>query len=138
MAKFTDFIPMQEELRQTKAALAEERENAITWMNAYQTVSKERDEADRRAGAAERGWEADRESLSTFRRVLDQMKEQRGYHRNETFDRVWDETCAKADRAEKAEAALAKARDALANALAAGLPEDVAQEVRAALQGEGY
>lgn len=73
-------------------------------MNALTALRAERDEADRRAGAAERGWEHDRERLQTFARVRDEMKEQRGYHRNVSFDAVWKETCEKADRAEAAEA----------------------------------
>lgn len=59
----------------------------------------ERDEADRRAGAAERGWEADKETLATYRRHRDKLKEERGYNPNVSFDTVWKETCAKADAA---------------------------------------
>jgi hypothetical protein len=81
-------------------------------------VEAERDEADRRAGAAERGWEHDRDRLMTFNRVRDQMKDQRGFHRNVTFDKVWADVCAKADRAKAAEAKLAQAVEALRHAKA--------------------
>ena len=62
-------------------------------------LTAERDEADRRAGAAERGWEADKETLATYRRHRDKLKEERGYNPNVSFDTVWKETCAKADAA---------------------------------------
>ncbi len=42
---------------------------------------------------------------------LDKAKEQRGYHVNVSFDTVWAETCAKADRAETAEAELSRVKE---------------------------
>jgi DNA-binding protein H-NS len=59
--------------------------------NAVRTVTRERDEADRRAGAAERqlaNASADLQRLTDWR---DKQKEAAGYHRNISFDVVWQE-----------------------------------------------
>lgn len=77
-------------------ALLAERDAALAEVS---RLTAERDEADRRAGAAERGWEADKETLATYRRHRDKLKEERGYNPNVSFDTVWKETCAKADAA---------------------------------------
>ena len=73
----------------------------------------ERDEADRRAGAAERELVDKIDSISKRQRWLRNAKEARGYHQNVSFDRVWSETCAAADRATQAE----RQRDELRKAL---------------------
>lgn len=54
-------------------------------------LAAERDEADRRAGAAERELASVRSDLDTMRRVREKMKEQWGAHPNTSFDVVWDE-----------------------------------------------
>lgn len=87
------FIAAARELVPALLARAESAEAEVARLTA------ERDEADRRAGAAERGWEADKETLATYRRHLDKLKEERGYNPNVSFDTVWKETCAKADAA---------------------------------------
>ena len=78
-----------------------------------EALVKERDEADRRAGAAERSLESDRETLRRLGHWRDRQKEARGYPHTISFDVVWTETCAKADRYEAAEAKLVKAVEAL-------------------------
>ena len=58
------------------------------------TVEKERDEADRRAGAAERYLEQLRQDDVATRRWLKRMKQEWGVHENTTFDHVWAECLA--------------------------------------------
>ena len=55
-------------------------------------VTKERDDADRRAGAATREMEDLIDSQHRRTRWLDTAKEQWGVHRNISFDVVWDES----------------------------------------------
>lgn len=66
-------------------------------MSAYEAVVAERDDADRRAGAAERrlGGAED----TSQRRVgwLREAKQARGYRDHVSFDTVWAETCMLAD-----------------------------------------
>lgn len=64
---------------------------AIDAENVIRTLSAQRDEADRRAGAAERELASVRSELDTMRRVRERMKEQWGAHYNTSFDVVWDE-----------------------------------------------
>lgn len=61
----------------------------------------ERDEADRRAGAAERLLADRDDSIMRREQWLRRAKEERGYGQNTSFDRVWSETCALADRAKE-------------------------------------
>lgn len=69
----------------------------------------ERDEADRRAGAAERD-NANRRSSDIKRQDwLDERKRSLGYDIGVSFDRVWDDTLAKACRLDEALAALTAA-----------------------------
>lgn len=49
----------------------------------------ERDEADRRAGAAERQLEHANDNIRARTRWLDQAKDDAGFHRNVSFDKVW-------------------------------------------------
>ncbi len=77
------------------------------------TLTAERDEADRRAGAAEREMASLKEEARKRRWWLDSAKEARGYGMYVTFDRVWAETCAKADEA----AGLRQQNEALQEAL---------------------
>ncbi|ALJ08273.1 hypothetical protein JL11_07900 [Brevundimonas sp. DS20] len=67
-------------------------------------LERERDDADRRAGAAERQLEDKTDSIVKRRQWLSRAKAERGYHDNTSFDRVWADTCAAADRAQAAEA----------------------------------
>lgn len=64
-------------------------------------LTAERDEADRRAGAAERERASDREDLIRLDRVRDTMKKQWGVHYNVSFDIVWDEALALKRAAER-------------------------------------
>ena len=57
----------------------------------------ERDEADRRAGAAERKLAALEETERKTQSWLAEQKRRRGYGPHVSFDRVWHDTCAKAD-----------------------------------------
>ena len=57
----------------------------------------ERDEADRRAGAAEREMERLKESARRRNGWLSRAKQERGYDDTVSFDVVWKETCDKAD-----------------------------------------
>ncbi|GJD65134.1 hypothetical protein [Methylobacterium frigidaeris] len=66
----------------------------------------ERDEADRRAGAAEREMASLKEEARKRRWWLDDAKRSRGYSMNTSFDVVWAETCAKADEADRLREAL--------------------------------
>lgn len=61
-------------------------------------MQKTIDEADRRAGAAERRLEHLRESASRRERWISDAKRQRGYEDGVSFDRVWNATCELADR----------------------------------------
>ncbi|GAB3763656.1 hypothetical protein GCM10028796_17550 [Ramlibacter monticola] len=54
----------------------------------------ERDEADRRAGAAERELDSLREAAAARTRWLDKAKDAAGYDRNVSFDVVWADTLA--------------------------------------------
>ncbi|MGF3028048.1 hypothetical protein ACQVP2_35330 [Methylobacterium aquaticum] len=60
-------------------------------------VEAERDEADRRAGAAERRIARLEEDARKEERWLEDAKRARGYDIGVSFDTVWVETCAKAD-----------------------------------------
>lgn len=51
-------------------------------------------EADRRAGAAERERQSDRNDVVRLARVTAQMKDQWGVSQNISFDRVWDDALA--------------------------------------------
>lgn len=57
----------------------------------------ERDEADRRAGAAERKLAALEETERRTQSWLAEQKRRRGYGPHVSFDKVWSDTCAKAD-----------------------------------------
>jgi hypothetical protein len=69
-----------------------------------EALKGERDEADRRAGFAERRLEAANETALKRRQWLDNAKIERGATINDSFDAVWAETCALADRTQAAEA----------------------------------
>jgi len=56
----------------------------------------ERDEADRRAGAAEREMASLKDDLYRLNNWRERQKEAAGYHRNTSFDIVWAETLSKA------------------------------------------
>lgn len=55
-------------------------------------------EADRRAGAAERQMAEMTDTIARANRSIERMKEEAGYHSNVSFDVVWAETLAKANR----------------------------------------
>ena len=55
-------------------------------------------EADRRAGAAERRLADMADTLAKLNSSRDRMKAEAGYHANVSFDVVWAETLAKANR----------------------------------------
>lgn len=61
---------------------------------AFNALVRERDEADRRAGAAERHTSKLADDLRRIDRVHDQMKDQWGVSRNVSFDVVWAEALA--------------------------------------------
>lgn len=61
-------------------------------------VTAERDEADRRAGAAERRLADLEDSARKRERWMRQTKEARGYSEWTSFDRVWADTCKAADQ----------------------------------------
>ena len=54
-------------------------------------LTRERDEADRRAGAAERELASARETLACHSRSRERMKDEAGYDRNVSFDIVWSD-----------------------------------------------
>ncbi len=83
------------------------RDSLVTAASAQARIAAleaERDDADRRAGAAERLLEGKTDRIIKRERWLRDAKEARGYHQNISFDRVWADTCAAADRAQAAEA----------------------------------
>lgn len=86
------------------------RETFTSLLAAHQQVTAERDEADRRAGAAEREAERDREDARARSAWLHQAKGQAGYSTNVSFDKVWAETLEKAARADTATSELARLR----------------------------
>jgi hypothetical protein len=86
-------------------------------------LEAERDEADRRAGAAERMAATVKERLVKEDLWRYRAKEERGYGFNVSFDVVWRETCAKADRADRLAAMLKEAKEALRRWLDSGCPD---------------
>ena len=70
-----------------------------------EALTAERDEADRRAGAAERKIDRLEEAARKEQSWLMDAKISRGATINDSFDQVWAETCSLADRAQSAEAA---------------------------------
>lgn len=78
----------------------------------------ERDEADRRAGAAERRNASEladlKDCVQGQTEWLREAKAERGYSDEVSFDRVWAEVCAKADEADELRTQLQAARDAKA------------------------
>lgn len=88
-------------------------------------VTQERDEADRRAGEAERRRDGDRDTLVRLTQWRERQKEARGYDYNVSFDIVWAETCAKADKAATLQADLAEARARTAEEAAAIIEKNV-------------
>ncbi|MCP1550650.1 MULTISPECIES: hypothetical protein [Methylorubrum] len=87
-----------------------EREAKDSALADLQRVEAERDEADRRAGAAEREAESDREGTRKRNSWLHQAKLQAGYSTGVSFDKVWAETLEKAGRADTATAEAASLR----------------------------
>lgn len=65
-------------------------------------ITVERDDADRRAGAAERKLEDVQDTLARQNQWRDAQKRSRGYDTNVSFDVVWGDTCKLADQALKA------------------------------------
>lgn len=65
-------------------------------------LTQERDEADRRAGAAERRQASTSDSLFKLNHWRDKQKVMAGYSPNVSFDIVWAETLEKANKAEEA------------------------------------
>lgn len=61
---------------------------------AMELLKKERDEADRRAGAAERELQRYKDAQQANDQWLDKAKEQWGVHRHTSFDLVWEEALA--------------------------------------------
>jgi chromosome segregation ATPase len=76
-------------------------------------LTRERDEAQARCFRLADQVESLEDTARNRRHWLDEAKRSRGYHINVTFDRVWEETCAKADRADAAEARLQQMTKAL-------------------------
>ncbi len=119
------------------AAATRKVATALTALQAEnERMREERDNADRLAGAAERELADKSDSLRTMSAWRDRQKEARGYHRNVSFDTVWAETCAKADRAEPAEAELKAALARLTSERDQARAEAAAAYERAALEAE--
>jgi hypothetical protein len=89
-------------------------------LNRLARTTDERDEADRRAGSAERQLADEKDTSSKRGFWLYRAKEDRGYDQNVSFDVVWADTCALADRTEAAES-LAQSEKARAGRLADAL-----------------
>lgn len=68
-------------------------------------VCDELDEADRRAGSAERRIVETADSLANIHKWHDEQKVAAGFHRNDPFDKAWDETLRKARSYEQIQAA---------------------------------
>ena len=80
---------------------------------------RERDEADRRAGAAERDMERLKESAAARAQWLSRAKGQRGYDDHISFDHVWKDTCEAADASGRLTADLAASQETIAEMLRA-------------------
>lgn len=78
-----------------------------------EALTTERDDADRRAGAAERHLAWANEENSKRSRWLRKAKEERGYGDEVSFDRVWEEACKGADSAKALQAENERLREAL-------------------------
>jgi len=126
------------------------RDSLVTAASAQARMAEletERDDADRRAGAAERLLEGKTDSIIKRERWLRDAKEARGYHQNISFDRVWADTCAAADRAQAAEDRADRLADGITAAMLILTPEPgdkplterekMARQLLAALQQEG-
>lgn len=83
-----------------------------TLLARFAAISVERDEADRRAGAAERRLDHLEKAERNAQRWLEERKEELGYDTGVSFDTVWAETLAKARRLEALGAASAEAEEA--------------------------
>ncbi len=109
---------MTKDLTERLKEAAAEREMILTWSwpqlcellteaaSLIQRLEGERDEADRRAGSAERKLAYLEDAGKRETGWLLDAKTSRGYDGNISFDTVWVETCALADRAIAAEQAL--------------------------------
>jgi len=97
-------------------------------------LTRERDEAQARCFRLADQVERLEDEARTRRRWLDNAKEARGYHVNVTFDTVWAETCAKADRAETAEAEAARLKAALEEIIAIAPAFPLISQLRKAQQ----
>lgn len=64
------------------------------WTQEVLVSKSELDEADRRAGAAERELTRYKDDVARLNRVRDRMKEEWGVHYNTSFDKVWEEALA--------------------------------------------
>ena len=103
------------------------------------SLEGERDEADRRAGAAERLASSSSETIQAFRACRDKQKESAGYQRNVSFDIVWAETLAKANRAEAAEALAERLEESLRQVIENAdfsAPEKMPRIAQTAIKGE--
>jgi hypothetical protein len=86
---------------------------AQKYFDQAKALAAERDEADRRAGAAERQRAGIEETVRAQERWLQKAKEERGYEHVVSFDQVWKETCDKADASDALKAEVERLRDAL-------------------------
>lgn len=80
---------------------------------------RERDEADRRAGSAERNMEGMKESAAARAQWLSRAKRQRGYDDNISFDHVWRDTCEAADASGRLTADLSASHETIAEMMLA-------------------
>lgn len=80
-----------------------------TMLARFADLVVERDDADRRAGAAERRLDHLEKAERNVQRWLEERKEELGYDTGVSFDTVWAETLAKARRLEALGAASAEA-----------------------------
>jgi hypothetical protein len=76
-----------------------------TLLEKLHAAERERDEADRRAGSAERREKSTSQTLCSLTSWRDEQKDQAGYDRSVSFDVVWAETLAKAKERDTLEAA---------------------------------
>jgi len=100
---------LREGAAETAAKLECAVETTTEWKAAEDIarLTRELGEADRRAGAAERSLEWERDANQKARQWRDKQKVEAGYNPNVSFDVVWTETLAKAQQADAARAELA-------------------------------
>lgn len=98
-------VAIQESIRSSEAkwSMIADLSKSCADLEAENTRLQEQvDDADRRAGAAERLLAFANDSIQKRRQWLDRAKDTLGYHRNVSFDRVWADTLDRIESGDRA------------------------------------